>query len=87
MFSTNVGNVVSKNGQALTWISLPSVVFPTDESRTSCHCCYQIINSRTEESVVATEYWEDKQTGERQALCAWTIVLIIALAFQFAGLV
>jgi hypothetical protein len=46
-----------------------------------------MINSRTEERIVATEYWEDKQTGERQALCAWTIVLIVALAFHLAGLV
>jgi hypothetical protein len=36
---------------------------------------------------VVLEYWEDKQAGERQALCAWTIVLIVALAFQLAGLV
>ena len=36
---------------------------------------------------MASEYWEDKQAGERQALCAWTIVLIIALAFQLAGLI
>ena len=35
--SNSVGRGV-QNGQALTWISLPSVVFPTDESRTSCHC-------------------------------------------------
>jgi hypothetical protein len=27
---------------------------------------------------VTLEYWEDKQAGERQALCAWTIVLTVA---------
>ena len=46
----------------------------------------QIINSE-EEKVVTLEYWEDKQAGERQALCAWTIVLTVALAFQLSGLV
>jgi hypothetical protein len=36
------------------------------------------------EAVVALEYWEDKLTGVKQALCAWAIVVALVVGFQIA---
>jgi hypothetical protein len=33
---------------------------------------------------VALEYWEDKLTGVKQALCAWAIVVALVVGFQIA---
>jgi hypothetical protein len=36
------------------------------------------------EAVMPLEYWEDKATGVKQALCAWAIVVALIAGFQVA---
>ena len=35
---------------------------------------------------MASEYWEDKRAGLKQALCAWAILLVLMAAFQLADM-
>jgi hypothetical protein len=43
--------------------------------------------NKSRDGPVTLEYWEDKQTGVKRALCAWAIVVALVAGFQIADLV